>query len=141
MITQGVVTGIGGGIIFAPSLALVATYFEKRRGIAIGLVTTGNSLGGTVYPLVVRTLLPAIGMPWTARVLGFINLAGFALVAVFMRPRLPPRHTGPIIDWTAFKDTLYVCYVSGLFFFVWSVYYTFYYVSQLLHLLTIAANL
>jgi MFS family permease len=129
MITQGVVTGIGGGIIFAPSLALVATYFEKRRGIAIGLVTTGNSLGGTVYPLVVRALLPSIGMPWTARVLGFINLAGFILVAIFMRPRLPPRQTGPIIDWSAFRDTLYVSYVGGLFFFVWSVYYTFYYVS------------
>ncbi|KAM0342108.1 hypothetical protein ACHAPU_009722 [Fusarium lateritium] len=130
MITQGVVTGIGGGIIFAPSLALVSTYFEKRRGIAIGLVTTGNSLGGTVYPLVVRTLLPVIGMPWTARVLGFINLAGFALVAVFMRPRLPPRQTGPIVDFTAFKDKLYVCYVAGLFFFVWSVYYTFYYLAS-----------
>ncbi|KAG5772528.1 hypothetical protein H9Q72_001346 [Fusarium xylarioides] len=130
MITQGVVTGIGGGIIFAPSLALVATYFEKRRGIAIGLVTTGNSLGGTVYPLVVRALLPSIGMPWTARVLGFINLAGFILVAIFMRPRLPPRQTGPIIDWSAFKDTLYVSYVGGLFFFVWSVYYTFYYLAS-----------
>ncbi|QPC74668.1 hypothetical protein HYE68_005420 [Fusarium pseudograminearum] len=130
MITQGVVTGIGGGIIFAPSLALVATYFEKRRGIAIGLVTTGNSLGGTVYPLVVRTLLPEIGFSWTARVLGFINLIGFVLVAIFMRPRLPPRQTGPIIDWTAFKDVLYLCYVSGLFFFVWSVYYTFYYLAS-----------
>ncbi|KAJ4062767.1 hypothetical protein NW753_004235 [Fusarium oxysporum] len=130
MITQGVVTGIGGGIIFAPSLALVATYFEKRRGIAIGLVTTGNSLGGTVYPLVVRALLPSIGMPWTARVLGFINLAGFILVAIFMRPRLPPRQTGPIIDWSAFRDTLYVSYVGGLFFFVWSVYYTFYYLAS-----------
>ncbi|CAG7561204.1 unnamed protein product [Fusarium equiseti] len=130
MITQGIVTGIGGGIIFAPSLALVATYFEKRRGIAIGLVTTGNSLGGTVYPLVVRTLLPEIGFSWTSRVLGFINLAGFVLVAVFMRPRLPPRQTGPIIDWSAFKDALYVSYVSGLFFFVWSVYYTFYYLAS-----------
>ncbi|KAF4455584.1 hypothetical protein F53441_2108 [Fusarium austroafricanum] len=130
MITQGVITGIGGGIIFAPSLALVATYFEKRRGIAIGLVTTGNSLGGTVYPLVVRALLPKIGMPWTSRVLGFINLAGFIIVAIFMRPRLPPRQTGPIIDWTAFKDKLYLCYVGGLFFFVWSVYYTFYYLAS-----------
>lgn len=129
MLTQGILTGFGGGIIFAPSLALVATYFDKHRGIAIGLVTTGNSLGGLVYPLVVRELLPILGMPWTARVLGFINLTGFCFVAVFMRPRLPPRKSGPIIDWDAFKDKLYISYVAGLFFFVLPVYYTFYYVS------------
>lgn len=131
MLTQGILTGFGGGIIFAPSLALVATYFDKRRGIAIGLVTTGNSLGGLVYPLVVRQLLPVLGMPWTTRVLGFINLTGFCLVGVFMRPRLPPRKSGPIIDWDAFKDKLYISYVGGVFFFVWSVYYTFYYVSRM----------
>ncbi|RSM04844.1 hypothetical protein CEP52_006603 [Fusarium oligoseptatum] len=130
MLTQGLLTGFGGGIIFSPSLALVATYFDKRRGIAIGLVTTGNSIGGLVYPLVVRELLPILGMPWTTRVLGFINLTGFCFVAVFMRPRLPPRKSGPIIDWDAFKDKLYVSYVAGLFFFVLPVYYTFYYLAS-----------
>ncbi|KAM5355056.1 hypothetical protein ACJ41O_001702 [Fusarium nematophilum] len=130
LLTQGVLTGIGGGIIFTPSLALVATYFQKRRGIAIGLVTTGNALGGLVYPLVVRALLPRVGMAWSSRVLGFINLSGFCFVAVFMRPRLPPRKSGPVIDWTAFRDPLYIAYVSAMFFFVWAVYYTFYYLAS-----------
>lgn len=131
MLTQGVITGIGGGIIFTPCMALVATYFNKRRAIAIGLTTTGNSAGGMVYPAVVRELLPKVGFAWAARIIGFINLAGFILVLFLMRPRLKPRKSGPIIDWSAFREPVYLAYVAGMFFFVWAVYFTLYYVSAL----------
>lgn len=98
MLTQGVLTGLGGGILFTPSLALVATYFSKRRGLAIGLSTTGNSAGGIIYPLIVRQLIPKVGFAWTVRTLGFVNLACLCTILAFMRPRLPPRTSGPIID-------------------------------------------
>jgi hypothetical protein len=64
-LTQGVLTGIGGGIFFCPSMGLLSTYFQKRRGLALGLATTGNSMGGIVYPVIVRELLPKIGFGWT----------------------------------------------------------------------------
>ncbi|KAH7141021.1 major facilitator superfamily domain-containing protein [Dactylonectria macrodidyma] len=130
MLTQGVLTGLGGGIFFTPSLALVATYFDRRRGLAVGLATTGNSAGGMVYPIVVRQLLPKLGFAWTARTLGFLNLGCLALAVAFMRPRLPPRKSGAVIDWVAFKEPVYMAYVGGLFFFVWAVYYTFYYLGS-----------
>ncbi|VUC20735.1 unnamed protein product [Clonostachys rosea] len=130
MLTQGVLTGLGGGIFFTPSLALVATYFSKKRGLAMGIATTGNSAGGIIYPLVVRQLLPRVGFKWTALTLGFINMAGLLLVVSFMRPRLPPRRSGPVIDWTAFTEPIYVTYVFGVFFFIWTVFYTMYYVAS-----------
>jgi MFS family permease len=40
-----VLTGIGGGIFFCPSMGLIATYFSGRRALAVGVVTTGNSVG------------------------------------------------------------------------------------------------
>ncbi|KAK3067019.1 hypothetical protein LTS18_001348, partial [Coniosporium uncinatum] len=43
MLTQGILTGLGGGIFFCPAIGLVATYFAKHRGIAIGIATTGNA--------------------------------------------------------------------------------------------------
>jgi hypothetical protein len=64
-LTQGVLTGIGGGIFFCPVMGLLSTYFLKRRGLALGLATTGNSVGGIVYPVIVRQLLPKIGFGWT----------------------------------------------------------------------------
>ncbi|KAH9904409.1 major facilitator superfamily domain-containing protein [Xylariomycetidae sp. FL2044] len=130
MLTQGILTGIGGGIFFTPSLALVATYFSGRRALAVGLTTTGNSAGGIVYPVVVRQLIPLVGFAWTARVLAFINLACLAVVFAFMRPRLPPRKSGPIVDLSAFKEPVYVGFVFGVFFLMWANYYTFYYIAS-----------
>ena len=131
LLTQGFMTGVGGGIFFTPSVGLMGTYFSKHRAIAIGIATTGNSAGGTIYPVLVQQLLPRIGFAWTARVLGFLNLACLSLVFIFMRPRLPPRKSGPLIDVAAFKHPSYALFVAGIFFLIWSIYYTFYYVSAL----------
>ncbi|KAI4861048.1 MFS general substrate transporter [Hypoxylon rubiginosum] len=130
MLTQGVLTGIGSGIFFTPSLALVATYFSKRRGLAVGLTTTGNSAGGMIYPVVVRQLLPTLGFAWTARVLAFINLACLSVVFAFMRPRLPPRKSGPIIDFAAFRDLVYDGVTAGIFTTSMANYFTFYYIAS-----------
>lgn len=110
LITQGVMTGLGGGIFFTPSLGLVATYFSKKRAIALGMASTGNAVGGVLYPTVVRQLLPQLGFAWTVRVLGFINLAVLALVMAFMRPRLPPRKSGALWDSSAFTELPYGAY-------------------------------
>lgn len=45
LLSQGVLTGIGGGIFFCPSMGLIATYFSSHRALAVGIVTTGNSVG------------------------------------------------------------------------------------------------
>ncbi|KAF1990377.1 MFS general substrate transporter [Aulographum hederae CBS 113979] len=130
MATQGLLTGLGGGIFFCPSIGLIATYFSKKRALAIGIATTGNSAGGIIYPLIVRELLPKIGFAWTARVLGFVNLAGLAVCVAFMRPRLPPRKTGPLLDVAAFREPVYMLFVAGLFCLIMSAYYTFYYIAS-----------
>ena len=129
MLTQGVLTGLGGGIFFTPAMGLMATYFSSHRAFAIGVATSGNAVGGMIYPVIVEQLLPKIGFAWTARVLGFLNAGLLAIVIAFMRPRLPPRRSGPIIDWGAWLEPPYAFFVAGLFFIMWSIYFTFYYVS------------
>lgn len=44
-LAQGVCLGLGGGIIYVPSLALVAASFTEKRQIAIAIVTSGTSIG------------------------------------------------------------------------------------------------
>lgn len=130
LLTQGLCTGVGGGIFFVPIMGLCSTYFSSHRGVALGIVTSGNSAGGIIYPVVVRELLPRIGFGWTVRVLGFINVASLALVLAFMQPRLPPRRSGPVIAWEAFKDVPYVLHVIGVCFLMPPVYCVFYYVRS-----------
>jgi MFS family permease len=128
LLTHGICTGVGGGIFFVPIMSLVSTYFAKRRGIAIGLVTTGNSVGGIVYPAVVRQLLGKVGFGWTVRVLGFINVLALFAVLVFMKPRLPPRKSGPLFDPDTFRDAPYLLHVVGICFLTPPVYFVLYYV-------------
>lgn len=129
MLTQGVLTGLGGGIFFCPCIGLVATYFSKRRAIAVGLATTGNSVGGMIYPILSRELLPRLGFAWTTRILGFMNMAGLVVCLIFMRPRLPPRPSGPLIDLSAWRESMYTCFVVGMMGAVWSLYFVLYYLA------------
>jgi MFS family permease len=130
LLTHGVLTGIGGGIFFCPVMGLMSTYFAKNRGLALGFATSGNAVGGILYSVIVRQLLPSLGFAWTVRVLGFINLATLAVTVVFMKPRLPPRKTGPIIDWISIKDVPYVLFTLACCFLMSSIYFVFYYVSN-----------
>ncbi|KAL6708783.1 hypothetical protein ACN47E_002479 [Coniothyrium glycines] len=129
LLTQGLCTGIGGGIFFVPIMGLCSTYFSSHRGMALGIVTSGNSAGGIIYPIVVRQLLPKIGFGWTVRVLAFINVASLALVLAFMKPRLPPRKSGPLVEREALKDVPYILHVLGVCFLMPPVYCVFYYIA------------
>lgn len=131
LLTQGFCTGVGGGIFFVPIMGLCSTYFSTHRGIAIGIITTGNSLGAVIYPVVVRQLLGKIGFGWTIRVLGFLNVVCLLIALAFMKPRLPPRKAGPLIEWEAFMDVPYCLHVLGICCLMPPVYCVLYYVSHI----------
>ncbi|KAH7359784.1 major facilitator superfamily domain-containing protein [Pyrenochaeta sp. MPI-SDFR-AT-0127] len=130
LLTQGICTGLGGGMFFVPVMGLVSTYFTKRRGLALGIVTTGTSAGGLIYPVIVQQLIDKIGFGWTVRVLGLMNLVSLAIVIAFMRPRLVPGPRGPLVDMAAFKDVPFMLHVLGLCLLMPPVYFVFYYVAS-----------
>jgi hypothetical protein len=69
-----------------------------------------------VFPLMVRSLLPTVGFPWTIRALAFIQLGCLAICCVGIKPRVPPRRTGAIIDVASFKDIPYILFGIAMFF-------------------------
>ena len=130
VLAQGLCTGLGSGIIFCPTMGLVTTYFTRKRALAVAMVSTGNSAGGAIYPVIVRELLPRIGFAWTVRVLGFVNMACLALALAFLRPRLPPRKSGPVVEWAAFREVPYSCMVLGMSFVFGGLFFTYYYLGS-----------
>ncbi|KAJ4371831.1 hypothetical protein N0V86_008385 [Didymella sp. IMI 355093] len=110
-LSQGVCLGIANGLQFCPSMALVSTYFVKRRAFALGFTALGSCTGGVVFPVVVQQCLPRLGFPWTIRIIGFIM-------------------TGPIFDWASFKEAPYALYCAGMFFNFWGLYFAFFYVGS-----------
>lgn len=50
LLAQGFCIGLGGGMLFVPSVAIMPTYFNTRLGLAVGLAAAGSSTGGTKTP-------------------------------------------------------------------------------------------
>ena len=129
-LAQGLGQGIGCGLMFCPTLALISTYFVKRRGIAIGIVASGSATGGLVFPAVVMRLLPCIGYAWTMRTLAFISVATLIPCLIFFKQRLPPRTSGPLLELAAFRETPYLLFAVGMFLNFWGLYVAFFYVGS-----------
>ena len=70
LLAHGIGVGLGMGIIFSPSVSTLAHHFSKSkyRSLAYGLQASGSCLGGIIFPILARSLLPAIGFGWTLRV-------------------------------------------------------------------------
>lgn len=129
-LAQGVCTGLGNGLVFCPAIALLSTYFSKKRSLAIGIGASGTATGGVVFPVIVQQLLPRIGFPWTVRVLGFVMLAIMIVTVTFTKPRLPPRKSGALVEWGAFKELPYALFSLGMFLNFWGLYFAFYYIGS-----------
>ena len=77
-----------GFIGVAPCVALVSSWFETNRGLAIGIAVTGTSLGGAIIPLVAAPLIAHLG--WRNAMLGISLLVWLILlpmILIFVRPR------------------------------------------------------
>ncbi|TVY47894.1 Aspyridones efflux protein [Lachnellula occidentalis] len=94
--TAGVVMGIGFSTI-------TPQYFNKKRGIANGIVYAGGGLGGTVITFAVNGLITSLGPEWTFRILGLVTLATGFPAAWLIKERLPIT-TATFIEWGLFKN-------------------------------------
>jgi MFS family permease len=129
ILAQGVCQGLGNGLLFCPTIALLSTYFAKKRTVAISCAACGAATGGMVFPAMAKQLLGPIGFPWTVRCMGFVVLANAVFIFAFARTRIPPRKTGPFFELEAFKELSYVLFAAGTFLCFMSVYFAYYYVG------------
>ena len=53
-LSQGILNGLGNGLLFTPAVALVGTYFSKKRALALGFAACGAPVGGIIFPIVCR---------------------------------------------------------------------------------------
>jgi MCP family monocarboxylic acid transporter-like MFS transporter 10 len=49
------------GIIFGPAVSIVSHWFKRRRGLALGIIAVGSSLGGSLFPIAFEQLIPKVG--------------------------------------------------------------------------------
>lgn len=57
VLTMGVLTGLGSGLVQTPAILIVNMYFNKRRALASAICVSGNALGGFFIPPLMEYLL------------------------------------------------------------------------------------
>ena len=95
----GVMLGLlGYAAIYGPLSINVMRWFDHRRGFAVGLVTAGEGIGGTIWPPVFRYFNETAGWRETFLWFGvFVLVTALPLSLVLWR-RMPARDTGPRDD-------------------------------------------
>jgi MFS family permease len=89
-LAQGVLIGfLGSSASFAPLLADISHWFEKRRGIAVAICASGNYLAGTVWPPIVQQLIETSGWRTAHLVIGAVCLVVMLPLTLAMRRRAP----------------------------------------------------
>ncbi|OHE91577.1 hypothetical protein CORC01_13125 [Colletotrichum orchidophilum] len=143
LLAQAFCVGLGSGCIYIPSVSIIPQYFTERRALATGIVATGSSLGGVVYPLIFQSLYPRVGFPWATRVLAFISLVTNAFAFAVLRQRRraesgsesddadagkPKRRI--MLDLSAYRNVSFVVFSAAMFFNFFSYMAPIYYLQQ-----------
>lgn len=72
-LAQGLLLGIGTCLSFIPSMAVAPTWFEARRGLAIGIASAGTGIGGLVWAPVLTACIEKMGFRNTLRLTGALS--------------------------------------------------------------------
>mgnify|MGYP001289359528 CR=1 FL=1 len=90
LLGYGVLVGLlGNGALFPPMMTYVSLWFDRRRGTALALVSSGQYVAGALWPAVFERAVAAFG--WQRTMMGFgllVAAVTVPLAALVLRP--PP---------------------------------------------------
>jgi len=79
---------LGTASLFAPLLADVTHWFDRRRGIAIAIVASGQYVAGAVWPPIVQALIVDIGWRDTYILIGIFCVVTMLPLTLVLRRRI-----------------------------------------------------
>jgi len=144
-LSQGVGVGVGCGLIYLPAMVVQAHHWRARRALAMGVVITGSSFGGIVYPIMLNHLFHgSVGFAWGVRASAFLNLGLLVIANCLMSARLPGNKDQPDKPKPNPRDILtdspFMMAVSGGFFVIWGLFFPYFYLQLFTVLHGLPAN-
>ncbi|KAF9771993.1 hypothetical protein IL306_010349 [Fusarium sp. DS 682] len=68
----GLFGSIGSGIGAVTAIGVIGKLFTRRRGLAMGIAVMGTSLGGIIYPMMLRATFGKLGWAWSMRLVALV---------------------------------------------------------------------
>lgn len=84
-VLYGVVAALGMSTAYVPCNATVVKWFVRQRGLAVGIASSGGSLGTFALPPLAHVLVGSLGWRWAYVVFGAGILVSLNLVATVMK--------------------------------------------------------
>ncbi|KKY39070.1 putative mfs transporter [Diaporthe ampelina] len=128
ILAQGVAFGLATSGLSLPAMTLATQWFSTRRGLAVGIVSCGSSLGGVVFPLIIPILVERVGFASAVRWVALLQGILLVIANVLCSSPFPPKKNGsgqnqvPSAGFKAFKSLPWLFFVLGCFFTMWGLF-------------------
>jgi len=90
-----IISGIGGGAIYATCVGMAVKWFPDRRGLAVGLTAAGYGAGSAISVIPIREVIAAYDYQTAFIWFGLIQGGVTFVLAWFLRGPEPGELTGP----------------------------------------------
>jgi MFS family permease len=88
---HGLLIGLfGASCMLSPLITYVSLWFERYRGAAVALVSSGQSVAGALWPLLFEAAIGRFGWRHTMQLFGLFGLVATSLLAIVFL-HAPPR--------------------------------------------------
>ncbi len=95
---HGVLIGlVGNGAIYAPLLIYVSRWFDRRRGTAIALISSGQYIAGVVWPPIFERGIASYGWDTTMQVYAAVVVVCILPLLPLLKPVPLPMSSGPAV--------------------------------------------
>jgi MFS transporter, MCT family, solute carrier family 16 (monocarboxylic acid transporters), member 10 len=72
-LAQGIGAGIALGFLFLPAIGIIAHHFRRCRSFAMGIVVSGGSCGGLVFPVMLNKIIERSGFAAATRAVSYLG--------------------------------------------------------------------
>lgn len=126
-LTQGLLLGIGTCFSYMPVVTVAPTWYNARRGLAMGIILAGTGIGGVVWAPAIRAMNDHLGFRNTLRISGALS-GGLVLAAAAVidwdpetKARLAREHAAhtpaiwrvPLLDWRIARSRTFLAQLAG----------------------------
>jgi MFS family permease len=87
----------GASCMLSPLITYVSLWFERRRGAAVALISSGQSIAGAVWPLLLQAGIARFGWRHMMELFGAFGLVSISLLAILFL-HAPPQASSATAD-------------------------------------------
>lgn len=113
ILSYGVLAGTGCALLSSVALSVIVQWFDRKRGLATGIVFMASSMGGIMFPLIMRVLFKEKGWAFGMRIVAGIVFILVLIGNVCIKGRKQDR-TKVFVNPKEYVDPRFIYITAGL---------------------------